>query len=134
MTRPFSDMRPSRFLALLLLISGLGAGGVLVARLSLWLLLIYVPLAFFAWIVGDAGVIQRFFPLRRTRDEVATLLKSLVDGSATTYDWQSFVTLRIEDPLLDTIRVRLLAQAPRPDFDRARLAKECLDELTNGAA
>jgi hypothetical protein len=135
MGKPLSDMRPARLLALVLLLVALAAVGVLIARKSLWLLLVYGPIALFLLVLMDPALIQRIFPLRRTRAEVVQLLQTIVDGTAMSYDWQSFLMLRIEDPQLDALsRVRLLAQMPGNVAPPAHIVRECLDELTKSAA
>ena len=134
MVKPFSDMRLARLLALALLLAAAVTAGLVVARVHWLLLVLYVPLALLFLILTDAAVIQRLFPLRRTREEVMQLLQSLVDGTATPYDYQSFVILRIQDPQLDAIRVQFLAAASRDQTQRDRLARECLDEMRKGAA
>lgn len=42
----------------------------------------------------------------RTRDEVASYLRNFVDGGGGQWDWDDFISIPIEDPALEGIRMR----------------------------
>lgn len=130
----FRDVRAGRARAVAAAIMALAAGAWFVARIHVLLLLVYLPVAVVLFALADAVVIQRIFPLKRGRDEVARLLEAILDGRGTESDWRSLVMLRMEDPQLEAIRGRLLAVAMRDPARREAIARECLEQLREGAA
>ena len=45
-------------------------------------------------------------PMKRTPDEVADYLRDFIGGTGDEWDWDDFVSIRIADPRLDSIRLR----------------------------
>lgn len=45
-------------------------------------------------------------PMKRTPEEVAAYLRDFIGGSGDERDWDEFVSIRITDPRLDSIRKR----------------------------
>ena len=134
MLTPFQELRLERGVILMVLLLGCIALGWLLSRANLVLALAYAPIALVLLGRLDAAVIQRFFPLERTRFEVMGILQAFLDGTAADSDWTFFTRLRIADPQLDAIRARLLLEGARGSAERAAVIRACLAELRAGAA
>jgi hypothetical protein len=44
--------------------------------------------------------------VRRTRQEVAEIIETFLDGPGSAWDWDGFCSVRIEDAELDAVRLR----------------------------
>jgi hypothetical protein len=129
MLNPLQDLRLERGILFIGLVLGGIALGWSLGRVNLVLALVYAPIALFviAWL--DSTVIQRFFPLERSRVEVLAILQAFLDGTTVPADWRYFTLVRLADPRLDAIRQRLLAETPNGPAERAAVIRACLAEL-----
>lgn len=118
-----------RGLVMMALVVGAIALGWQLAKVHLLLALLYAPVAFFLIGAIHALVLQRLFARDRTRVEVMGLLRAFLDGTATDSDWNLFTMLRIADPRLEAIRLRLIAEGPATPTERAPVIRACLEEL-----
>ena len=53
-------------------------------------------------------------PIRRTPDDVVLYLRNFIEGTGDKWDWDDFVSIKIDDPRLEDIRARACAF---PDID-----------------
>ena len=77
--------------------------------------------------------------VERTKAEVEKTLRSFWDGTDGRHDWDDFVSVPIKDPVLDSIRERLLASDTGGDYppttDAGRkIIQQLLEELSRYAA
>ena len=47
--------------------------------------------------------------MKRTREEVAQTIEAFVDGTGRQWDWDGFISIRLDDPELEAIRKKCVA-------------------------
>jgi hypothetical protein len=70
-------------------------------------------------------------PIRHSATEVASVLTSLLNGTTGTREWAYFISVRIEDPRLESIRKRCVELFGRgsPSIKRGETEPHPLTEL-----
>ena len=47
--------------------------------------------------------------MKRTREEIAKTIEAFVDGTGRQWDWDGFISIRLDDPELEAIRKKCVA-------------------------
>jgi hypothetical protein len=47
--------------------------------------------------------------MKRTREQVAGTIEALIDGTGRQWDWDGFISIRLDDPELEAIRQRCVS-------------------------
>jgi len=76
--------------------------------------------------------------IERTRDEVQKILQSFLDGSEGEHGWDDFVSVRIRDSVLDSVRERVRDSDSGGDYPPSteqgrKIIHQLLDELSTNA-
>jgi hypothetical protein len=74
------------------------------------MIIFFAVLGFIILVIVSIVIGKRFGwgRVSRTNEEVIQILQSTLDGTASSLDWDNFVSVQIKDPVLDGIRKMVL--------------------------